>query len=275
MMQEIKIKVGNREYTINNNNGKYDRAKKDAGENASLEQILAHYDKLAGLIKDESGNKMENGQFWERENKKIFIERAVTDIEEREKFHLEFLNYLKKEQSNYAKLILQENLISYEIISLLFLIHSIINTDFLGKNSNSLQAGIYVRFSPKELQTKTLGQLIQYLSIFLNNHRFTSKLSRLNDLRNKITHNIFNHYQQFADVHKESERAVVLGSDILDQFEIIIKDIIKLTKGNMIKEIKSTDTLGNSRILINDNFKELNERLKKVEEILKKKKIKK
>ena len=43
-MQEMKIKIGDREYTLNNNNGKYDRAKKDAGENATSEQILAHYD---------------------------------------------------------------------------------------------------------------------------------------------------------------------------------------------------------------------------------------
>lgn len=70
-MQETKIKIGDREYALNNNNGKYDRAKKDAGENASPEQILAHYDKLAGLIKDENGNKVENGRFWEIEKKRI------------------------------------------------------------------------------------------------------------------------------------------------------------------------------------------------------------
>ena len=32
----------------------------------------------------------------------------------------------------------------------------------------------------------------------------------------------------------------------------------------MIKEIKSTDTLKDSRVLINNNFRELDERLKKV-----------
>lgn len=63
----MKIKIENREYTINNNNGKLDRAKKDAGVNASPEQVLAHYDKLAGLIIDENGNKVENSKFWEAE----------------------------------------------------------------------------------------------------------------------------------------------------------------------------------------------------------------
>lgn len=70
-MQEIKLKIGDREYTLNDNSGKFDRAKRDAGEKATDEQILAHYDKLAGLIKDESGNKVENGQFWEPERKRL------------------------------------------------------------------------------------------------------------------------------------------------------------------------------------------------------------
>lgn len=264
-MQEIKIKIGDREYTLNNNSGKYDRAKQDAGANATPEQILANYDKLAGLIKDENGDKIENGKFWEKRRKEKFIEKAVTDVGEREKFHEDFLEYLKKEQSNYAKLILQENLISYEIISLLFLIHSIINIDFLGKNNNSLRAGIWVKFTPKDLQTKTLGQLIQYLGIFLNNNQFVAKLNKLNKLRNKITHNIFYRYQKFTDVHKESADAVAQGEEILDQFKIIIKDIIKLTKNNMIKEIKGTDKISDSRMVINDNFKDLDERLRKIE----------
>jgi len=267
-MQEMKIKIGGREYTLNNNNGKYDRAKKDAGDDATPEQILAHYDKLAGLIKDENGNKIENSRFWEKERKEKFIKKAVTDFEEREKFHEDFIKYLKKEQSNYAKLILQENLISYEIISLLFLIHSIINVDFIGKNSNFQRTEIFVKFTPKDLQAKTLGQLIQYLGIFLNNSQFIAKLNKLNKLRNNITHNIFYNYQRFTDVHTESARAVTLGEEILDQFKIIIKDIIKLSKNNMIKEIKGTDKISDSRVIINDNFKDLDERLKKIEKKL-------
>ena len=67
----MKIKIENLECTLNNNNGKLDRAKKDAGDNASPEQILAHYDKLAGLIIDENGDKVENGKFWEIEKARI------------------------------------------------------------------------------------------------------------------------------------------------------------------------------------------------------------
>ncbi|MDP3785373.1 MAG: hypothetical protein Q8R12_04950 [bacterium] len=42
----------------------------------------------------------------------------------------------------------------------------------------------------------------------------------------------------------------------------------------MIKEIKPTDKIGDSRVLINVNFKELDERLKKVERGLKTRKSK-
>jgi hypothetical protein len=70
-MQENKVKIGAREYTLNNNSGKLDHAKRDAGQNATDEQILAHYDKLAGLIKDENGSKIENGSFWEVERKRL------------------------------------------------------------------------------------------------------------------------------------------------------------------------------------------------------------
>lgn len=46
-------------------------------------------------------------------------------------------------------------------------------------------------------------------------------------------------------------------------------------KESMIKEIKITDKLGDARILVNNNFKELNERLKRIEKKLKTKKSKK
>jgi len=70
-MLEIKLKIGKREYTLNNNSEKYDRAKHDAGENAKNEQILAHYDKHAGYIRDEMGNEVKNGPFWEHENERL------------------------------------------------------------------------------------------------------------------------------------------------------------------------------------------------------------
>ena len=42
----------------------------------------------------------------------------------------------------------------------------------------------------------------------------------------------------------------------------------------MIKEVRPTDRIKDSRVLVNDNFKELDERLKKVERKLQVKKSK-
>lgn len=72
-MNEITLTVDDKIYRLTNiNNGnKYDRAVKDAGTNATPKQILAHYDKHAGYIQDESGNKIIKGKFWEEENMRL------------------------------------------------------------------------------------------------------------------------------------------------------------------------------------------------------------
>lgn len=64
-MEEIRLKTASGEFVLNNNSEKYTRALKDAGRNASPEEVLAHYDKLQGLIKDTNGNEIKNGPFWE------------------------------------------------------------------------------------------------------------------------------------------------------------------------------------------------------------------
>jgi len=64
-MNEIEIKTVSGDFILNNNSNKYERAKKDAGHDASPEEILAHYDKLSGLIKDKQGRTIQNGIFWE------------------------------------------------------------------------------------------------------------------------------------------------------------------------------------------------------------------
>ncbi len=68
-MDEIKGKVAGKEYAINNSD-KYERAKREAGGNASSEKIFSIYDRLGGLIKDEHGKQIENGAFWEAYKRK-------------------------------------------------------------------------------------------------------------------------------------------------------------------------------------------------------------
>lgn len=79
-MNEITFTIDGKIYRLTNmnNNNKYDRAMKDAGINATPKQILAHYDKHAGYIQDENGNKIINGKFWEEE--KLRLRNELNDL---------------------------------------------------------------------------------------------------------------------------------------------------------------------------------------------------
>jgi hypothetical protein len=99
-MNDIRIQFGNKTVFLNNNSGKFDRAKKAAGPNASDFELLAHYDQLEGLIQDEKGQKLENGQFWrlyetwrnESEEMIRMVDENVADITKTESDLLPFLN---------------------------------------------------------------------------------------------------------------------------------------------------------------------------------------
>mgnify|MGYP001562129766 CR=1 FL=1 len=81
-MQEYKIKIGDREYTLNSNSGKYDRVFDQKfnpdfvkGEQLTNEQILAYYDKFGGLILDENHQKIEHPGFWKAYKEKLAKQR--------------------------------------------------------------------------------------------------------------------------------------------------------------------------------------------------------
>lgn len=81
-MQEYKIKIGDREYTLNSNSGKYDRVFDHKfnpefvkGEQLTNEQILAYYDKFGGLILDENHQKIEHPGFWKAHEEKLAKQR--------------------------------------------------------------------------------------------------------------------------------------------------------------------------------------------------------
>lgn len=81
-MNEIEIQIGGKKYFLNNNSGKYDRVFDPKfnpefvkGERLTDEQILAYYDKFAGLILDENRQKIENGKFWKAYEEKLAKQR--------------------------------------------------------------------------------------------------------------------------------------------------------------------------------------------------------
>ena len=99
-MQEYKIKIGNREFTLNNNSGKYDRIfdPKRIGfiKNPTNEQILAIYDSFGGLILDENQKKIENPGFWKAYKEKLEKEeQQKEDWEKKKKVANSFVEFIK------------------------------------------------------------------------------------------------------------------------------------------------------------------------------------
>ena len=99
-MQEYKIKIGNREFTLNNNSGKYDRVfdpKRDGFvKNPTNEQILAFYDSFGGLILDENGQKIENPGFWKAYKEKLIKEEQKKENwENKKKVANSFVEFIK------------------------------------------------------------------------------------------------------------------------------------------------------------------------------------
>ena len=102
-MQEYKVKFNNREYTLNNNSGKYDRVFDSKfnqefvkEEPPTNEQILAYYDKFAGLILDENRQKIENGQFWKAYEAKLVTQKKRKNTwNEKKKMASSFVEFIR------------------------------------------------------------------------------------------------------------------------------------------------------------------------------------
>jgi len=99
-MNNIHIQFGKKTLLLNNNSGKFNQAKEAAGPNASDFEIIAYYDRLSGLIQDDKGQKLENGQFWRLyetwrdESKKMInmMDENIADITKTESDLLPILN---------------------------------------------------------------------------------------------------------------------------------------------------------------------------------------
>ncbi|MDP3726238.1 MAG: hypothetical protein Q8R36_03515 [bacterium] len=113
-MNYIRLNAGGKVYCLTNqNNGnKYDRAKEDAGLNATSEQILAHYDKLGGYIQDENGQKINNGKCWEVEKARLADE--IDNLKNKSDEHLEEI-IRRAENTNIPGSLFQRAKIELEI----------------------------------------------------------------------------------------------------------------------------------------------------------------
>jgi|GEM_PF-2983701 len=82
VINEIELNVDGTIYRLTNqtNNDKYERAKIDAGPDATSEQVLAHYDKLGGYVQYQDGTKVDNGLFWSKEKKRLEVKKRRNEF---------------------------------------------------------------------------------------------------------------------------------------------------------------------------------------------------
>lgn len=99
-MKEYCLRAWGKEFTLNNNSGKFDRAAQEVGDKATPEAFLAAYDRHAGLILDKDKKKIENGIFqkrysqWKEEQPKYIktLEERERSLDEGEKRTIELLS---------------------------------------------------------------------------------------------------------------------------------------------------------------------------------------
>ena len=83
---EARLNINGEIYILNNHIGKFDRAAKEVGDNASPLEFLAAYDRLAGQIRNEAGENIENGIFNAKYQKWKHEQPAyIKTLEERER----------------------------------------------------------------------------------------------------------------------------------------------------------------------------------------------
>ena len=146
-----------------------------------------------------------------------------------------FLNSLmksaKEEKSNYKRLIVQENVISFMIIAAMFFIEDFLNKVMqevkLSKvRTIEIKQKIKIGFNHEELEKKTLGQLIYAISPFLHEDKvLNDHLKEFCDLRNDISHKVFKKYETLDELEESSKKAVAVGDKLIKDIYSFIDKI--------------------------------------------------
>jgi len=145
-------------------------------------------------------------------------------------FHEMFKKMIEKEKSGFGGLLLQENLICFEIIKLLR------DIDYYFKIKLGIgRSFINIDGSIEELERKTLGQLIEVVRLFLSGEDDVIKyLKHYNGLRTKLTHKmLFGKYKETKDLYIDAEKAYVYGRAALSQIAKLEKYFSQFYKMKM------------------------------------------
>ena len=148
-------------------------------------------------------------------------------------FLLQLKRRAEKEESPYARLLFQENIISSLLVATLLTIELLLN-----RNNSTLELTndrkigvrqlIKVKFEQKDIETKTLGQLCFVINPFLgNNNDLKLLLKKFVTKRNDITHKMFSKYENMKDLEKDSLEIIKIGENVIKELDIFRNEIFQ------------------------------------------------
>jgi len=140
-------------------------------------------------------------------------------------FLLQLTHRAEKEESFYARLLFQENIISYLLFASLFTIELLLNqqnTKLVFTNERKLKTEhiLKIKFEGKILETKTLGQLCSIINPFLENDiDLKLLLKSFVDMRNNITHKMFTKYENMEELENGSKKIIKIGEEVIKELD--------------------------------------------------------
>lgn len=153
-------------------------------------------------------------------------EKSEKEKEQQFIFYKKFKKAIEDEgeRSKFGQLLLQENLICYEIIGILT------DIDFYFNFKLQQEMKLHISENTKWLKEKTLGQLINILKFFFSKKEdFIKYLESYSRLRNRLTHRmLFGEYRVISELYVDAKKAFLCGQKVLKCVEKFDKNFDKI-----------------------------------------------
>jgi hypothetical protein len=156
---------------------------------------------------------------------------------------------LRKEESPFSKFLIQQNIIYYQTLEMIWLATSIMlhasSIGMLAAGEESFDKHFQIKIGIKD--KTTLGALIGTLvSVSAREDiELIQELQKYNTFRNNLVHKIAEQgtYKNIDEITTEAENAVLLGAQIISKFENRHKE----SRTQILKLTKALDTALNSK----------------------------
>lgn len=156
---------------------------------------------------------------------------SESSIIERVIFLRKIQKMAEEEKSNYAKILFQENIISFYVIVALEVIQNFLNEQTRNISVNDdrkikITNIIEIEFDVKHLEQRTIGQLFIFFFPYLKERKELKLcLQKFVKLRNRITHKMLSEYNTFKDLEEESLQLVQLGNKIMGELDSFLNKL--------------------------------------------------